>query len=131
MNRFLFSFAVFAALYFFPPFVDAKELIKEFKGSESATTAEFEIEAPWIVDWRTSGDYPGQMAVQIDLISASSGEYLGKIITTKYVDNGVRLLNESGRFRFQVSSSLANWTIRVEKLTRQEAETYKPKEKIQ
>jgi len=131
MNRFLFSFAVFVALYFFSPFVDAKELIKEFKGSESSSTADFEIEAPWIVDWRTSGDYPGQMAVQIDLVSASSGEYLGKIITTKYVDNGVRLLNESGRFRFQVNSSLANWTIRVEKLTRQEAETYKPKEKIQ
>jgi len=131
MNRFLFSFAVFVALYFFSPFVDAKELIKEFKGSESSTTAEFEIEAPWIVDWRTSGDYPGQMAVQIDLVSALSGEYLGKIVTTKYVDNGVRLLSESGRFRFQVNSSLANWTIRVEKLTRQEAETYTVKEKIQ
>jgi len=131
MNRFLFSFAVFSALYFFSPFVDAKELIKEFKGSESSTTAEFEIEAPWIVDWRTSGDYPGQMAVQIDLVSASSGEYLGKIITTKYVDNGVRLLNESGRFRFQVNSSLANWTIRVEKLTKQEAKAYTPKDRIQ
>ena len=131
MNRFLFSFAVFAALYFFSPYVDARELIKEFKGSESSSTAEFEIEAPWIVDWRTSGDYPGQMAVQIDLVSAPSGEYLGKIVTTKYVNNGVRLLNESGRFRFQVNSSLANWTIRVEKLTKQEAETYAPKEKIQ
>jgi hypothetical protein len=131
MNRFLFSFAVFAALYFFPPFVDAKELIKEFKGSESATTAEFEIEAPWIVDWRTSGDYPGQMAVAVNLVKASSGEYLGKIVTTKYVDNGVRLFNEGGRFRFQVNSSLANWTLRVEKITKQEAETYTPKEKIQ
>jgi len=131
MNRFLFSFAVFAALYCFSFNVDARELIKEFNGSESATTAEFEIEAPWIVDWRTSGDYPGQMAVQIDLVSAPSGEYLGKIITTKYVDNGVRLLNEGGRFRFQINSSLAKWTIRVEKLTKQEAKTYTPKEKIQ
>ena len=131
MNRFLLSFTVFVIICCFSSNVDARELIKEFKGSESSSTAEFEIEAPWIVDWRTSGDYPGQMAVQIDLVSAPSGEYLGKIITTKYVDNGVRLLNESGRFRFQVNSSLANWTIRVVKLTKQEAETYTPKEKIQ
>ena len=131
MNRFLLSFTVFVIICCFSSNVDARELIKEFKGSESSSTAEFEIEAPWIVDWRTSGDYPGQMAVQIDLVSAPSGEYLGKIITTKYVDNGVRLLNESGRFRFQVNSSLANWTIRVVKLTKQEAETYTAKEKIQ
>jgi len=131
MNRFLIGFAAFAALYSFTPNVDAKELIKEFNGSESRTTADFEIEAPWIVDWRVRGDYPGQMAVQIDLINAESGEYVGKITITKYVTNGVRLFNEGGRYRFQVNSSLANWTIRVEKLTRQEAETYKPKEKIQ
>jgi len=43
----------------------------------------------------------------------------------------VRLFTESGRYVFQVNSSLANWTLRVEQLTRQEAETYLPKEKIQ
>ena len=130
MNRFLLSLAFFAALCCFSSVVSGKELIREFNGSESVTTDEFEVEAPWIVDWRTRGDYPGQMAVQIDLVSAPSGEYIGKIIVTKYVDNGVRLFNEGGRFRFKVNSTLANWTIRVEKLTRQEAETYKPKEKI-
>ena len=107
-----------------------KELIKEFKGSESRTTAEFEIEAPWIADWRVTGDYPGQMAVEVNLVSAISGEYLGKIAMTKYVTNGVKLFHEGGRYRFQVTSTLASWTLRVEKLTRQEAETYKPKEKI-
>ena len=131
MNRFLISFAVFAALYCFSPGVDAKELIKEFKGSESRSTAEFEVKAPWIADWRVSGDYPGQMAVAINLMDDLHGEYVGKIVTTKYVTNGVRLFTESGRYHFEVNSTLANWTIRVEELTRQEAETYKPKEKIQ
>ena len=74
MNRFLISFAVFAALYCFSPNVDAKELIKEFKGSESKTTAEFEVKAPWIVDWRVSGDYPGQMAVAVNLMDDLHGE---------------------------------------------------------
>jgi len=130
MNRFLVSLAVFAALCCFTSLASARELIREFKGSGDKTTVEFEVEAPWIVDWRTSGDYPGQMAVEVNLLTVA-GEYVGKIVTTKYVDNGVRLLNESGRFVFQVNSSLADWTLRVEELTKQEAEAYTPKEKIQ
>jgi len=130
MNKFLFVFIIFIALFCVSRSVHGKELIVEFKGSESRNTAEFEVKAPWVVDWRTTGDYPGQMAVQVNLVSAPSGEYVGKIFTTKYVDNGVRLFNESGRYRFQVNSALANWTLRVEQLTRQEAEAYTPKERL-
>jgi hypothetical protein len=130
MNRFLLSFIGFAALCCFSSVVISKELIREFTGSESATTADFEVVAPWIVDWRTHGDYPGQMAVEVGLINASTGEYVGKITTTKYVDNGVRLFNEGGVYRLQVDASMASWTLRVEQLSRQEAETYKPKDKI-
>jgi len=82
------------------------------------------------VDWRTNGDYPGQMAVEINLLSPT-GEYLGKIARTKYVDNGVRLFNEGGQYVLQVNSSLASWTLRVEQLTEEEAKTYKPKDKIE
>ena len=127
MNRCLCGFAVFAAICCFSSVASSKELIKEFKGSEGRTTAEFEVKAPWIVDWRTSGDYPGSMALEVNLVSSPGGEYLGKIVSTKWVDNGVRLFNESGRYRLQVNSTLVNWTLRVEQLTRQEADTYKPK----
>ena len=129
MNRFLVKFAVLLTLGCLAANVSSKELIQEFKGSDSKSTSEFEVEAPWIVDWRTYGDYPGQMAVEVNLLTPA-GEYLGKVARTKYVDNGVRLFNESGRFILQVNSSLANWTLRVEQLTREEAETYTPKEKI-
>ena len=129
MNRFLFSFIVFVVLCCFANNANSKELIREFKGTASKTTAEFEVEAPWIADWRTHGDYPGQMAVEVNLLTVA-GEYVGKIVTTKYVDNGVKLFNEGGRFVFQVDSSLSSWTLRVEQLTRQEAETYTPKEKV-
>jgi len=127
MNRFLFSVTVFAALSCLSTIVNGKELIREFKGSDSKTTTDFEVEAPWIVDWRTTGDYPGTMALQVNLVSSPSGEYLGKIVSTKWVDNGVKLFNEGGRFRFQVNSSLINWTLRVEQLSRQEAAAYTPK----
>ena len=131
MNRFLFSIIIFITLCCFSSVVSSKELIREFKGSESRATLEFEVKAPWIVDWRVSGDYPGQMAVQVNLMDDLHGEYVGKIVTTKYVTNGVRLFSEGGRYHFEVNSSLANWTLRVIELTRQEAETYIPKEKIQ
>ena len=130
MNRFLNRWVVLALLCCFAGTASSKELIQEFKGSESKTTTEFEVQAPWIVDWRTNGDYPGQMAVEINLLSPT-GEYLGKIARTKYVDDGVRLFNESGHFMLQVNSSLASWTLRVEQLTKEEAEAYKPKEKIE
>ena len=129
MNRFLSSFVVFVALCCFAGNAYGKELIREFKGTGSKTTIEFEVEAPWIADWRTQGDYPGQMAVEVNLLTVA-GEYVGKIVTTKYVDNGVKLFDEGGRFVFQVDSSLASWTLRVEQLSRQEAEAYTPKEKV-
>ena len=129
MNRFLFGFVVFVVLCCFSGSAISKELIREFKGTGNKTTAEFEVKAPWIVDWRTQGDYPGQMAVEVSLLTVT-GEYVGKIVTTKYVDNGVKLFNEGGRFVLQVDASLSSWTLRVEQLTRQEAETYTPKEKV-
>ncbi len=127
MNRLLFILAVFTGLSFFSAVADAKELISEFKGSESTTTAEFEVKAPWIVDWMTTGDYPGTMALEVNLIKSPVDEYVGKIVTTRWVTNGVRLFNQSGRFRFQVKSNLVNWRLRVEQLTKQEAEAYTPK----
>jgi hypothetical protein len=130
MKRFLISFAILATLCCFTGNTFGKELIREFKGTGNKNTAEFEVKAPWIVDWRTHGDYPGQMAVEVNLATVT-GEYVGKIVTTKYVDNGVRLFNEGGTFILKVDASLASWTLRVEQLTRQEAETYIPKEKIQ
>jgi hypothetical protein len=130
MNSELFRIVILATLFCFASAASGKELIREFKGSESATTADFEVRAPWITDWRLTGDYPGQMALDVSLIGAATGEYEGKIVTTKYVSDGVRLFNEGGTFRFQVNSTLIKqWTLRVEELSRAEAEAYKPRER--
>lgn len=133
MNRILISFTLFITLFCFSSAALSKELIREFKGSESKMTADFEVKAPWIVDWRVTGDYPGQMALNVNLLSAPTDEYQGKIVTTKYVDNGVKLfLEEEGTYRFRVDATLINtWTLRVEELSREEASQYKPKEPFQ
>lgn len=103
---------------------NASELVKEFTGRASTTTAEFEVEAPWIIDWRTRGDYPGKMGFEVTLIESPLGEYVGKVATTKWVDNGVKIFNESGRYRLRVDSNLIEWTIKVEQLSKAEAEEY-------
>jgi hypothetical protein len=131
MNRFLFKLIVFVAMGCFVSAASSKELIRDFQGSTDKVTADFEVKGPWIVEWFSSGDYPGQMALSVNLVKAGTGEYLGKIATTKYVDNGVRLFTEGGVYRFQVNCSLASWRLRVAELTPQEAKAYTPKDHIE
>lgn len=105
----------------------AKELIREFKGSRSTSTVEFEARAPWILDWRVTGDFSDVMGVEVSLVNANTGAHLGHVLKTKYAGNGVRMFEESGSFYFRIDSTLANWTLRVEQLSREEAELYTPK----
>ncbi len=105
----------------------ASEMVREFRGSRSTTTAEFKVRAPWILDWRVSGDYPGTMAVEVSLVEAGTGVYQGVVLKTRWQSNGVRLFDQSGTFQFKVISNLAEWILKVEQLTREEAQKYTPK----
>ena len=105
----------------------ARELIREFRGSRTTTTAQFEVRAPWILDWRVSGEYPGTMAVEVSLVEAGTGVYQGAVLRTKWRGNGVRLFEQSGTYPFKVISNLADWTLKVEQLTRAEAQEYTAK----
>ncbi len=105
----------------------AKQLVKEFRGSGNTTTAAFQVEGPWILDWRLDGDYDTLVALDVTLIDARNGRHIGRVLHTKYKGNGVQLFEEGGRFQFRVSSTLARWTFRVEQLTREEAAEYTPR----
>jgi hypothetical protein len=104
----------------------AGELVRQFSGDRSMQTAEFEVEAPWLIDWRVNSEFPQTMGVAVALLNAS-GAYEGLVVKTKAPGNGVRLMRKSGRFAFKIDSSVANWTLKVEQLTAQEAELYTPK----
>ena len=44
---------VFLLLFLAPlSTVSAEELVREFSGSRTTQTAEFEMKAPWLIDWR-------------------------------------------------------------------------------
>lgn len=103
------------------------ELVREFNGSRTTETLEFEVKGPWILDWRLGTEFPGQMGVDITLVRAGTGAYEGAVLKTKWPGNGVRLFETSGKFQFKIVSHLANWTLKVEQLTREEAKLYTPR----
>ena len=112
--------------------VTASELVREFKGSGNTTTAAFSVQSPWILDWRLDSDYDYQIALDIVLIDAATGNFIGGIKSgtrnnVSYRSNGVRLFHTGGHYTLRISSSLARWTLRIEQLTEEEAELYTPR----
>ena len=109
------------------PGLHAEELVRKFSGSRSTNTVEFDVRAPWIIDWRVSGELSRVVAVDVAMFNAKTGQYEGIVLKTKTAGNGVKLFNTSGRYYFRVDASLMNWTLKVIQLTAKEAEQYTPK----
>ena len=108
---------------------EAKTRVAEFSGSGDMTTAIFRVESPWVLDWRLDGDYEQLMGLEITLIEAKTSRHVGRVLYTKHRGNGVKLFHTAGLYQLRVSSTLARWSVKIEQLTREEAELYSPKEK--
>ena len=119
--------ALAMALGFAAQEVAAERLIAEFSGESNRNTGDFEVRAPWIMDWMVSGEAGQYEVVDIALVNASTGVFEGVAVRSKTAGNGVRLFEQSGRFYFRVDASMMNWKIKVIQLSAEEAERYKPK----
>jgi len=126
MRQLLICFIAIVVLGFAPA-ADAGKLVREFSGGRSTMTGDFEVRAPWLIDWRVGGDYSRSLSVSITLVDAEDGTHAGRVVETKQPGDGLRLMNDSGHFRFRVDSSMAQWTIRVEQLNEGEEKLYTPK----
>ena len=107
--------------------VDASELVREFRGTDSTTTVEFTVKSPWILDWHLNADYERLVALEITLIEAKTGKHVGLVKHTKRIGNGVRLFHLDGTYQLRISATLARWRIKIEQLSDAEAELYEPK----
>lgn len=105
----------------------AADRVTEFSGTGNTTTAIFRVESPWVIDWRLDGDFDQLVALDVTLVEAKTGRHVGRVLHTKRKGNGVKLFKTSGLYQLRVSSSLARWTIKIDQLTREEAELYTPK----
>ncbi len=108
--------------------VTGAQVVREYSGQGAQITSEFEVRAPWILDWRVNSEFQKAMAIEVHLVDGLTGFQEGLILKTKYPGNGVRLFNESGRFRLRISATLARWNLRIEQLTPEEAELYTPRQ---
>jgi hypothetical protein len=127
MTRQLTVFAAALALLVAGTSAGAEELVVEFKGNGNRTTAEFKVNAPWILDWRINSDYTRMLSFDLDLVDGRTGVLRGSVLRTKSLGNGVRMFNESGSFRFRINGSFIDWHLKVKKLTAAEAALYTPK----
>ena len=109
---------------------EAKKRVAEFRGSGNTTTAVFRVDSPWVLDWRLDGDFDQLLALEITLIEAKTSRHVGRVVYTKRRSNGARLFHQGGLYQLRINSTLARWTVKIEQLTREEAERYTPKERL-
>lgn len=102
-------------------------VVREFQGTGNTTTAEFEVQAPWLIDWRVNGEYSQALGFEVDLMDARTGRLAGRVLKTKTRGNGVRLFDQGGRYRLRVTASLAKWQLKVEEISREDAKLYTPR----
>jgi len=127
MKKHLIHVAICMALCLTCAAASGEELIADFQGSGNRTTAEFTVEAPWILDWRINSDYNKMISFDLDLVDGTTGVLIGNIKSAKSLGNGVRLFNSGGKYRFRVNGSFIRWYLKIKELTPAEAELYKPK----
>ena len=122
------TIAIMLAVVFGLPLASgAEQLIREFKGTSSTITSEFEVKGPWLLDWRVNSDYSRFMAVDIVLLDGKTGFQVGRVKHKKEPDNGLRLFNISGRYKIRVDSSHTRWQVKIIQISEAEAERYTPK----
>ena len=119
--------AIAAVLAFLSSSAGGAQLVREFSGTNNSTTPAFTVEAPWILDWRLSGDYDQLVALEVTLVEAKTGRHIGQVLHTKRKGNGVRLFRQGGTYQLRVSGSLARWTLKIQQLTPEDAEFYTPR----
>ena len=125
--KFRTSILLLAALLFFVPNAEAERLVRQFDGTGNTVTSEFDVQGPWLLDWRLNGDYDNMLAIDIMLLEGRTGRHIGQVLHTKRPGNGVKLFNSSGRFKLRIDSTLARWTVKIIQITPEEAEQYTPR----
>ena len=126
-RKFTIFAAVLAVISSVPLVAVAEELVKEFKGDGSTVTSEFEVDGPWLMDWRVNSNYSQFMAVDIILLDAKTGFQVGRVKHKKEPDDGLRLFNSGGRYKVRVDASHTRWQVKIIQITEAELERYTPK----
>lgn len=103
------------------------ELVRDFSGSTTTTTASFTVDGPWLLDWRLSGEYDTLIALDIVLVEAKTGRHVGRVVHTKRKGNGLKLFEEPGTYQLRISTTLGRWRVKIKSIDEDEVELYSPR----
>ena len=107
----------------------AQRVVAEYSGNSNTTTTEFEVQAPWILNWRVTGNYTDSVGFELMLLDGKTRMHKGVILRLRRTGNGVKLFNESGSFRFRISAGLAYYHLKVEEISEEDAKLYTPRKR--
>ena len=127
MTKNLTRLLILVALGFLGSGVQSQQVVVEFTGNNNTTTREFEVQGPWILSWRITGSYTGSVGFELMLLDGKTRMHKGIILRTRRSGNGVKLFQESGSFRFRISAGLANYNLKVEEISEEDAKLYTPR----
>ena len=85
------------------------------------------MQGPWILEWWVTGDYSTSIGFELMLLDGKTRMHKGVILRLKRAANGVKLFDEGGTYRFRISSGLANYRLKEEEISEEEAKLYTPK----
>ncbi len=123
----LFQLLVLISLGFVGANAQSQQVVAEFSGRNNTTTRAFEVQGPWILNWRITGNYTSSVGFELMLLDGKTRMHKGVILRLKRTGNGVKLFNEGGTFRFRISSGLVNYHLKVEEISEEEAKLYTPR----
>ncbi len=108
--------ALLAAVFAGPaPAAPGPERIATFSGDDSAATAAFRSEEPWLLSWSVASDAPRAAVIRIRLVDVDTGRHIGDVVDFSGIGSGTKLFRETGRFRFDVSGRFVRWVLHVER----------------
>ncbi|MFK8051813.1 MAG: hypothetical protein AB8F65_02480 [Woeseiaceae bacterium] len=102
----------------------AGEIILDTKGNGNRQTQTFETDGPWLLSWRVNSDFRNQTGFELNLLNADTGFFDSRILRIRQTGNGLKLFQNTGRFKFEIVTNFADWYLTVEQLTEEEAERY-------
>ncbi|MGI9263240.1 MAG: hypothetical protein ACR2QR_14435, partial [Woeseiaceae bacterium] len=93
------------------------EEMRRLTGQDSAIPAAFEVDGPWILEWRTRSEFPKSASFEMRLRDAATGDHLGMITAIKGLGKGQKLFDESGKFQLVIVATGSEWDILIRQVS--------------
>ena len=123
-RRFIAHGVMAAALALIVASAGAADLVREFRGSRDTTTTEFDVTAPWILDWRVGSSFPTSSRFELWIVDPVTGFNESRVLQLKRTGSGTKLFREGGRLRLRINASYADWYLKISELSETEANEF-------